>query len=69
MMNIDWKARFRSKKFWVFIISGIVGFVQLFGIKIFPDNLADILNTALGLLVGMGIIVDTSTQGIGDSTK
>ena len=69
MINIDWKARFKNKAFWVALVSGSVGFTQLFGVKVFPDNWADILNTILGLLVGLGIIVDTSTSGIGDKQE
>lgn len=65
-MNINLKARFKNKAFWAALISGIVGFTQLFGVKVFPDNWTDILNTILGLLVGLGIIVDTSTEGIND---
>lgn len=65
-MNIDWKARLKNKAFWVSLVSGIVGFTQLFGVKVFPDNWTDILNTILGLLVGLGIIVDTSTDGLND---
>lgn len=65
-MNIDWKARFKNKAFWMALVSGVVGFTQLFGVKVFPENWADILNAFLGLLVGLGIIVDTSTEGISD---
>ena len=66
-MSIDLKARLKSKPFWIAFISGIVGFTQLFGVKVFPGNWADILNLILGLLVGLGIIVDTSTAGISDN--
>lgn len=69
MINIDWKARFKNKAFWVALASGIVAFTQLFGVKVFPDNWADILNTILGVLVGLGIIVDTSTAGISDKKE
>lgn len=68
-MNIDWRARFKNKTFWVALVSGIVGFTQLFGVGVFPENWADILNTFLGLLVGLGIIVDTSTEGISDKKE
>lgn len=65
-MKIDWKARLKNKAFWMALVSGIVGFTQLFGVKVFPENWADILNAFLGLLVGLGIIVDTSTEGVSD---
>jgi phi LC3 family holin len=66
-MNIDLKARAKNKSFWVYIISGIVTLTQLFGFKIFPDNWTDILNTILGILLFMGIIVDNSTNGLSDN--
>ena len=69
MMKIDWRARLKNKAFWVALVSGIVGFTQLFGVKVFPENWADILNMILGLLVGLGIIVDTSTEGISDKKE
>lgn len=65
-MNIDWRARLKNKAFWMALVSGVVGFTQLFGVKVFPGNWTDILNAFLGLLVGLGIIVDTSTEGISD---
>lgn len=68
-MKINWKARFKNKTFWVALVSGVVGFTQLFGVKVFPDNWADIFNTILGLLVGLGILVDASTEGISDKKE
>lgn len=68
-MNIDLKARLKSKPFWIAFVSGIVGFTQLFGVKVFPENWANILNAFLGLLVGLGIIVDTSTEGLSDKKE
>lgn len=66
-MNIDLKARFRNKAFLIAFISGIVGLTQLLGVEVFPANWADILNIILGLLVGLGLVVDPSTEGISDS--
>ena len=67
MNKIDWKSRLTNKSFWVYIASAIVLLSQQLGFKIFPDNWADILNTVLGLLVVMGVIVDNSTPGVSDS--
>ncbi len=66
-MNIDLKARLRNKSFWIYMISSIVTLTQLLGLKIFPENWADIVNVALGALIMLGIIVDNSTNGISDS--
>ena len=65
-MKIDWKARLTNKSFWVYIVGGVVTLTQLFGIKVFPDNWSDILNTILGILVFTGIIVDNSSNGLSD---
>ena len=48
------------------LISSLVGLTQLLGVKVFPDNWADILNSILGVLMIMGIIIDPSTPGISD---
>jgi phi LC3 family holin len=66
-MSIDLKARLTNKGFWVALISAIVGVTQLLGYKIFADNWADILNSILGILVIMGVVIDPSTPGISDN--
>ena len=66
-MNIDLKSRLTNKGFWVAFISAIVGVTQLLGYKIFPDNWADILNSILGILIILGVIIDPSTPGINDN--
>jgi len=68
-MSIDLKSRLTNKGFWVSLISAIVGVTQLLGYKVFPDNWADILNSVLGILVIMGIVIDPSTPGISDNNK
>lgn len=68
-MNVDWKARLRNKSFWVYVTSAIVTLTQLLGVKIFPDNLADIVNVILGVLTVLGIVVDNSTTGLNDSKE
>lgn len=68
-MNIDWKARLTNKTFWVAIVSAIVLLTQQLGLNIFPNNWSDVLNTTLTIFVLLGIIVDTSTTGIGDKIE
>ena len=65
-MNIDLKARLKNKSFWMYILSAIAA-AQLLGIKIFPDNWADLANIVLGILITLGIIVDNSTSGLSDN--
>lgn len=66
-MNIDLKARLRNKGFWIYMISAIVTITQLLGLKIFPENWAEIVNVVLGAFMMLGIIVDNSTEGLSDN--
>lgn len=65
-MGINLVARLRNKAFWVYITSAIVTIAQLLGVKIFPDNMADVVNVILGVLVALGVVVDNSTPGLAD---
>lgn len=67
--DVDLNARFRSKKFWIAVMSALVLLAQQLGLNIFPENIMDITNTVLTLFVLFGIVVDNSTPGIQDSTK
>lgn len=66
---MDWKARFRNKTFWLALISAIVLLTQQLGLEVFPDNVMDIANTALMILVILGVIIDPTTQGFLDANK
>jgi len=68
-MNINWKSRFTNKTFWVAIMSAIVLLTQQLGLNIFPNNWSDVLNTILTIFILLGIVVDTSTAGIGDKIE
>lgn len=59
--------RLKNKAFWVTLSSAIVLLAQQLGLKIFPDNIVDIINTVLVILTIMGVIVDPTTPGISDS--
>lgn len=68
-MNIDWKARLRSKAFWVSMVSLIVLLIKQLGLIEVPENWNDVMTTVLSILSAMGIIVDTSTPGISDNIE
>ena len=63
---MDWKARLRNKTFWVSLTAAMVLLSQQLGLNIFPENIADIVNTILLIATILGVIVDPSTQGITD---
>ena len=69
-MNIDLKARFRNKAFWISFLSAIILLIQQLGFKhLLPDNISDIVNTVLTILTMLGILIDTSTPGVEDNKK
>lgn len=68
-MNINWKLRLQHKSFWVALIGLLVILSQQLGVKIFPDNIADITNTILAIGVLVGVINDPTTAGLGDSNQ
>jgi uncharacterized membrane protein len=66
MTNIDLKARLKNKAFWVAMASSIAILAQQLGLNVVPSNYTEIVNTVLMILTMLGIVVDTSTTGIGD---
>lgn len=63
---INWKVRLKNKTFWVSLTAAIVLLSQQLGLNIFPENIADIVNTTLLIATILGVIVDPSTEGITD---
>jgi holin, phage phi LC3 family len=68
-MNINLKLRLQHKSFWVALVGLVVLLSQQLGIKVFPDNIADIINTILAIGVLVGVINDPTTAGLGDSAQ
>lgn len=77
MKNIDWKARFSNKAFWLAVIPALALAVQaiaaVFGFEYdFGDlvnKLIVVVNTVFAVLVIVGVVVDTSTDGFSDKEK
>lgn len=68
-MNINWKARIGNKTFWVAMLGAIILLAQQLGLdisKFIPSNYVDIINSIFVILTMVGVVVDTSTKGIGD---
>lgn len=74
-MKINWKVRFKQKVFLTSFISLIVSFVysMLALFDVFPavtkSNVLEAVNQLLTILGLLGIIVDPTTAGIGDSDR
>lgn len=74
-MNINWKVRFQNPVFLASMIALIVGFVYdalaLLGIVPAVDESAvlALADTGLKILAALGILVDPTTKGVGDSAQ
>lgn len=74
-MKINWKIRFKNKVWLLTFIGAVVAFVYqiglMFGIapKIAQDQIMELVKILLTLLVGIGVIVDPTTEGAADSER
>ena len=74
-MKINWRVRFKNKIWLGSFLSLIVSFVySMLGLfDIFPDvtrnNVIEILNQILTFLGLIGVLVDPTTAGLGDSER
>lgn len=74
---INWKIRFGSLKFWTFLIPAIALLIEkIFGLAgmvleldPYVEQIVDIVETIFIILAGVGIVVDPTTDGIGDSLR
>lgn len=74
-MKINWKVRLRNKP-WV---AGLVGVIVTFAYDIMAafeivpavdeSHVMSLIKTLLTLLVGLGVLVDPTTQGVSDSER
>nr|DAX67794.1 MAG TPA: holin [Caudoviricetes sp.] len=67
-MKINWKLRFKNKATLAAIVATTILLAQQLGFKL-PDNISDVANTALTLLVLVGIVSDPTTSGLSDSEQ
>lgn len=74
---INWKVRLRNKAFWLAFIPAALLLVQtvaaLFGFVLnlgdIGDKLLAVVNAVFALLSILGVVVDPTTQGVGDSQR
>lgn len=74
---INWKVRVRNKMFWLSIIPAIIVFIQvvadLFGFTLdlgdIGNKLIEVVNSVFVVLAILGVVVDPTTAGVGDSTQ
>ena len=76
-MRINWIVRIKNKAFWLAVIPAAALVVQavaaLFGYTInletWVGKLQAIVNAVFALLAILGIVVDPTTDGVGDSNR
>lgn len=74
---INWKVRFKNKAFWLGLVPLLLLLIQqvaaIFGIAldfgVLQEQLVAIIGTVFALLALLGIVVDPTTEGIGDSER
>ena len=74
---LNWKIRLMNKQFWLSLIPALALCAQaiaaVFGweIDLSPTvaSLLNVINTVFALLVVLGVVVDPTTAGIGDSER
>lgn len=67
-MQINWKLRLKNKVTLTAILATLFLLIEQLGLDL-PNNTSQVLDTALTLLVLLGVINDPTTQGIEDSTR
>lgn len=74
---INWKVRFKNKTFWVTLIPAVLILAQtiasVFGYSLdfteLSGKLVAVVNAVFVVLGILGIVIDHTTEGIGDSTS
>ncbi len=75
--RINWKVRIKNKMFWIAVIPAVLLLVQtvcsVFGVELdfgdLQDKLLAVINALFAVLVILGIVVDPTTDGLGDSER
>jgi len=76
-MNINWIVRIKNKQFWLSVIPAIALVVQAvaavfgyeFDFSTLVGKLLAVVDAVFALLVILGIVVDPTTSGVGDSVR
>ena len=74
---INWAVRAKNPAFWLALISAVLLLIQVcaapfgyqFDFTILNQQLAAIVNAVFALLSILGIVVDMTTNGVGDSKQ
>ena len=74
-MKINWKVRLKNPVFWLTVIPAVITFVYtvLGAVGVVPslskDVVVNIVTALISALTTIGVLVDPTTKGVGDSTR
>ena len=74
-MKINWKVRIKNPVFWLTVIPAIVTFVYtvLGAFEVVPalseDVVVNIVTALISALTTVGVLIDPTTKGVGDSER
>lgn len=74
---INWKVRFKNQHFWLSLIPALAILVQavaaVFGYQLNLDDLVGkilgVVSAVFAVLAILGVVVDPTTAGVGDSAR
>ena len=74
-MKINWRVRLKNKTWLLAMAAALLAFIyQLLGLlgvtpAVSQDQIAQLIGLAINVLVALGVVVDPTTSGMGDSTQ
>lgn len=74
-MKINWKVRLKNPVFWLTVIPAVIALVYtilgLFGVvpTISEDTLVNAVTAIISALTTIGVLIDPTTKGVGDSDR
>lgn len=76
-MSINWKVRINNKVFWLALIPAVLlaakAIAAVAGIDIdvtgISQKLINVVDAVFGVLAILGVVVDPTTKGVGDSNR
>lgn len=74
-MKINWKVRLKNPVFWLTVIPAVIALVYtvlgLFGVvpTISEDTLVNAVTAIISALTTIGVLIDPTTKGVGDSER
>ena len=77
MKKINWMVRIQNKAFWLSLIPAVLLLIQVvaavFGFELdlgdIGNKLLDVVNALFAVLAILGIVVDPTSAGVGDSAQ